>query len=96
MKSKSILESLCCLGLLFALTACEKKFNPADGVPPKTQVVENGNNSVVTVDNPEQFPVVAADQIEAADKLNVTGSVNPDIAREVPVISLAGGYPRAA
>jgi membrane fusion protein, heavy metal efflux system len=53
--------------------------------------VPTGNTSLVTVDNPEQFPVVAADQVEAAEKLNVTGSVNPDISREVPVISLASG-----
>jgi cobalt-zinc-cadmium efflux system membrane fusion protein len=47
--------------------------------------------SLVTVDKPDQFPVVMADQLEAADQLKVTGSVNPDIAREVPVISLASG-----
>ena len=35
--------------------------------------------------------MVSADQIEAASELRVTGSVNPDIAREVPVISLASG-----
>jgi len=47
--------------------------------------------SLVTVDKPGQFPLVSADQIEAASELRVTGSVNPDIAREVPVISLASG-----
>ena len=35
--------------------------------------------------------MVSADQIEAASELRVTGSVNPDISREVPVISLASG-----
>jgi cobalt-zinc-cadmium efflux system membrane fusion protein len=73
------------------LAACEKKPNPADGAPPPAQVLQVGNEGLVTVDNPEQFPLVAADQIEAFDSLNVTGSVNPDIAREVPVISLASG-----
>jgi membrane fusion protein, heavy metal efflux system len=91
MKRKSGLQSVLCLALCFVLTACEKKFNPADGAPPQSQVVPTGNTSLVTVDNPEQFPVVAADQVEAAEKLNVTGSVNPDISREVPVISLASG-----
>jgi cobalt-zinc-cadmium efflux system membrane fusion protein len=47
--------------------------------------------SLVTVDKPGQFPVVAAEKVEAAAELNVTGSVFPDIAREVPVISLASG-----
>jgi cobalt-zinc-cadmium efflux system membrane fusion protein len=46
---------------------------------------------VVTVENPEQFTLVIADQVLAAARLNVTGSVNPDINREVPVISLASG-----
>jgi membrane fusion protein, heavy metal efflux system len=91
MTSKSLLKIGGCLLAGLALTACEKKFNPAEGGPPQAQVIENGNGSIVTVDNAEQFPVVAADQIEAAAQLNVTGSVNPDIAREVPVISLASG-----
>jgi cobalt-zinc-cadmium efflux system membrane fusion protein len=91
MMSKSVLITVCCLIACLALTACEKKSNPADGAPPPAQVVQVGNEGLVTVDNPEQFPLVATDQIEAFDQLNVTGSVNPDIAREVPVISLASG-----
>lgn len=91
MKSTPVLKSFCCLALSLSLAACEKKFNPADGAPPQTQVIENSNGEVVTVDNPEQFLMIAADQIEAPNKLNVTGTVNPDIAREVPVISLASG-----
>jgi len=70
---------------------CGKKFDPADGAPPSAQVIDQSNESRVTVDHPEQFPVVTADKIEVADELNVTGTVNPDIAREVPVISLASG-----
>jgi len=72
--------------------ACEKKkFNPADGAPPSTQVVQTGDMGLVTVDKPDQFPLVQADEVEALPELRVTGSVNPDIAREVPVISLASG-----
>jgi cobalt-zinc-cadmium efflux system membrane fusion protein len=82
---------LSCLAACIALTGCEKRSNPADGVPPPAQVIENGNNSVVNVDKPEEFPLIAADRMEAANKLNTTGSVNPDISREVPVISLASG-----
>ncbi|MGA7318363.1 MAG: efflux RND transporter periplasmic adaptor subunit [Silvibacterium sp.] len=91
MMSKSVLITVCGLIACLALTACEKKSNPADGAPPPAQVIQVGNEGLVTVDNPEQFPLAAADQIEAFDQLNVTGSVNPDIAREVPVISLASG-----
>jgi cobalt-zinc-cadmium efflux system membrane fusion protein len=83
----------CSLSLIACLLlgGCEKKFNPADGAPPQAQVVPTGDMSLVSVDKPDQFPVVAADRVEAAAELNVTGSVFPDIAREVPVISLASG-----
>ena len=52
---------------------------------------ETGNAAVVTVDDPGQFPLVTAGTYDEADKLSVTGSVFPDISREVPVISLANG-----
>ena len=83
----------CCLSLIACveLTACQKKFNPADGAPPAAQVQTTGDMSLVSVDKPDQFPVVPADKVEAAAELNATGAVFPDIAREVPVISLASG-----
>jgi cobalt-zinc-cadmium efflux system membrane fusion protein len=74
-----------------SLTACEKKFNPADGAPPSPQTVTTGDMSLVTVDKPDQFPDIAAERIDAPAELQVTGAVFPDIAREVPVISLASG-----
>jgi cobalt-zinc-cadmium efflux system membrane fusion protein len=79
------------LVVCIALTACEKKFNPADGAPPAAQVVPTGDMSLVSVDKPDQFPVIPADKVEASAELNATGAVFPDIAREVPVISLASG-----
>ena len=47
--------------------------------------------SLVSVDKPDQFPLVGAEAYEAPAELDVTGTVFPDIAREVPVISLASG-----
>jgi len=47
--------------------------------------------SLVSVKNPDLFPLVAASEIDAPNLLNTTGSVFPDVAREVPVISLASG-----
>ena len=69
----------------------KKEFNPADGAPPATQPTETGDMSFVQVDKPDRFPVVAAEEVDAPNQLKTTGSVNPDIAREVPVISLASG-----
>jgi cobalt-zinc-cadmium efflux system membrane fusion protein len=73
------------------LTACKKEFNPADGAPPSPQVVPTGDMSLVSVDKPGQFPLIAAEDRVAPSELNVTGAVFPDIAREIPVISLANG-----
>ena len=76
--------------LSLALSGC-KGNDQGDGAPPPAQVVKTGDASLVTVDKPEQFSLVAADKMEAAAELKATGSVFPDIAREVPVISLANG-----
>ena len=67
------------------------KGDAAKEAPPPAQVIETGNAALVTVDKPEQFKLVSADRVEAHAQLNVTGAVNPDISREVPVISLASG-----
>lgn len=91
MNAQAILRCAAFLALCLSLGACGKKFNPAEGGPPSSQVVEVSNSGRVSVDHPERFPVVVAERIDVPDKLNVTGTVNPDIAREVPVISLASG-----
>jgi membrane fusion protein, heavy metal efflux system len=90
-KTWAIVKSTVCLAACLSLTACEKKFNPADGAASQPQVIETSNPALVTVDHPEQFALTSAESYEAPDTLNVTGSVNPDISREVPVISLASG-----
>ena len=43
------------------------------------------------MDHPERFPVATAGQHVAAPELNVTGVVNPDVSKQVPVPSLATG-----
>jgi cobalt-zinc-cadmium efflux system membrane fusion protein len=73
------------------LGGCGKKFQPSSGDVPPAQVVEASNSALVTVDKPEQFSLATVGKIDAHARLNATGSVNPDIAREIPVISLAGG-----
>ena len=80
-----------CLVVCASLAGCKKEFNPANGLPPAARLEETGNLDLITVDKPELFPLAIAERVEAASQLQVTGSVNPDIAREVPVISLASG-----
>lgn len=74
------------------LASCNKaKNNAAAEAPPAASVVPDFDVAAFKVDHPEQFPLVVATQHSAPSQLIVTGSVNPDIARTVPVISLASG-----
>jgi cobalt-zinc-cadmium efflux system membrane fusion protein len=67
------------------------KANPASEAPPAAQVEREQDGSLLRVDHPEQFPLATAVEYKAVPALNVTGLVQPDIARAVPVISLAAG-----
>jgi membrane fusion protein, heavy metal efflux system len=83
-----------CLCAAILLAGCEKKFDPSRGevsAAGAADVIETSNAGIVNVANPEKYPAVAAEEIDEPDKLSVTGSVFPDIARELPVISLANG-----
>jgi cobalt-zinc-cadmium efflux system membrane fusion protein len=74
------------------LAGCgERKANPAAEAPPPANVETKVDASLVTVDNPSQFPLVTAVEHRATSQLVVTGVVAPDIARTVPVISIATG-----
>src|ERR1700730_7073129 len=65
--------------------------DPASEAPRPARVEREQDGSVFKVDHPEQFPLAAAVEYQAAPALNVTGVVQPDIARSVAVISLAAG-----
>jgi len=60
------------------------------GPVPATVVPDMDPNNF-KVDNPERFPISIAGEHVAAPELNVTGVVNPDVSRQVPVPSLATG-----
>jgi len=91
MTKTSLLTTACCLTAWLVLAGCKSKFDPASGAASPAQVVETGNAGLVTVDHPDQYPTVAANRIDEPDKLDVTGSVFPDVSREIPVISMANG-----
>ena len=79
-------------GLLLFISGCnEGKANPQAEAPPSATVVPDQNANDFKVDHPELFPLVKAVDYKAAPALDVTGVVQPDIARAVPVISLAAG-----
>ena len=63
----------------------------AAGLPPAANVVPFPDAALFSVDHPEQFPVVAATEHTAPSELVVTGTVTPDVSKQVPVPSLASG-----
>lgn len=72
--------------------ACSSgKANPEAEAPPKTAVEPDLDANNFKVAHPEQFPLVTAVPHMAAPALNVTGIIQPDIVRAVPVVSLASG-----
>jgi membrane fusion protein, heavy metal efflux system len=77
--------------LLFLAGCNEGKADPKAEAPPPANVQPDLDANNFKVDHPEQFPLVTAVEHKAAPALNVTGVVQPDIARAVPVISLATG-----
>jgi cobalt-zinc-cadmium efflux system membrane fusion protein len=61
------------------------------GAPPTLKVERVEDRNVFPVDHAERFPLTAAVAHTATSQLKATGTVNPDIARAVPVISIATG-----
>jgi len=87
-----LMGALFCVALTLALAGCgENKADPKAEAPPPATVEPDLDANNFKVDHPEQFPLVTAVEHKAAPALNVTGVVQPDVARAVPVISLAAG-----
>jgi cobalt-zinc-cadmium efflux system membrane fusion protein len=94
MKSKSFEVGLLLLVTALALTAsgCKSdKVNADAEAPPPAKVVSGVDVSFFAVEHPERYPIETVAEYQAPSQLSVTGSVFPDIARTVPVISLASG-----
>src|ERR1700744_2461076 len=68
-----------------------EKHDKAAEAPPPVQVVDDGGDTLITVDHADRFSVSTATQYASASTLNVTGTVNPDVSRTIPVISIASG-----
>jgi cobalt-zinc-cadmium efflux system membrane fusion protein len=87
----SLAVSACLAASLSWSCSSKGKADPGAEGPLPAQVEHEQDAAAFKVDHPEQFPLVAAGRHEEAPELKVTGTVNPDIARNVPVISLASG-----
>jgi cobalt-zinc-cadmium efflux system membrane fusion protein len=74
------------------LVACNRgTADPKAEAPPAVSVEPDMDANNFMVKNPAEFPLATAVEHKAAPALNVTGVVQPDIARAVPVISIAAG-----
>ena len=82
---------LFCLGT-YLLAGCNgKPSDPKAEAPPATTVQTDTDVNLVQVDHPNQFTLVAATSYAATSTIQVTGTVNPDVSRTIPVISIASG-----
>lgn len=83
------------LALLLLASGCHGKEgaskDAAEAPPPAAPMESTGANNQVKVDNPARFPLTAVSSQTTYATLDVTGQVQPDVSREVPVLSIANG-----
>jgi len=86
-------ETALCVGLCLLVTGCERRVAAKEDLPgpAPTTILPDMDSNNFQVDHPERFPLATAGDYIAAPELNVTGVVNPDVSRQVPVPSLATG-----
>jgi cobalt-zinc-cadmium efflux system membrane fusion protein len=77
---------------VFSLGGCKSVHADTSAeVPPPAVLVPDVDLSLFTVEHPEQFPLATASEHPTTSELVVTGTVTPDVSRNVPVVSLASG-----
>lgn len=92
-KDLGMILVLASIPLVLTVTGCSKVHadDATAGLPPAPNVVPFGDAALFSVDHPEQFPLASATEHPTASELVVTGTVMPDISKQVPVPSLATG-----
>jgi membrane fusion protein, heavy metal efflux system len=76
---------------LLMFSGCGRANADAAEAPPLATVVPGVDPALFTVAFPEQFPLIAAVARPSTSEMAVTGTVMPDVSRNVPVVSLASG-----
>jgi cobalt-zinc-cadmium efflux system membrane fusion protein len=76
---------------LWATGCGHRDSDPKAEAPPPAQVEHEQDGGAIQVDHPEQVPVVTAGSRNSRRELVVTGTITPDVSRNVPVVSLASG-----
>jgi cobalt-zinc-cadmium efflux system membrane fusion protein len=93
MKSRNVKIGLFLASMFLPLMlgGCNGHVDAAAEAPPPANVVPDVDLNLFTVDHPEHFPLVEATAHPTTSELVVTGTVAPDVSRNVPVVSLASG-----
>src|SRR6201984_1403631 len=74
------------------LAGCGNGKNDANaGAPPPLKVERAEDPNIFQVEQPDKFPLAAAVEHVTTSQLTTTATVNPDVSRTVPVISIAAG-----
>jgi membrane fusion protein, heavy metal efflux system len=93
MKScKACISAVVLLNLALSVAGCRQ--GSADSkteTPPPVTVEHEPDLNLIQVSHPEQFPLTTAAARKTTSELVVTGTVAPDVSRNVPVITLASG-----
>ena len=92
MRLQDLKKAVFLVGLGMLIASCgDSKGDPKAEAPPPAVVEHAEDANMFQVDHPEQFPLTTAAEHLSATQLTVTGAVNPDVSRNVPVISIATG-----
>jgi membrane fusion protein, heavy metal efflux system len=82
---------MACVLVSLVASCGETKGDPKAEAPPQAKIEHEEDVNIVQTDHPEQFPLATAVEHTSTSQLIATGTVAPDIARTVPVVSLAAG-----
>lgn len=77
--------------VLLAFGASCSRDSTANAPAPPVKVQASPDPALVEMDHPERFALTQVGTRKAYEELRVNGVVAPDVARTVPVLSLAGG-----
>jgi cobalt-zinc-cadmium efflux system membrane fusion protein len=93
MKACSLLATSIVVGAAFLMTAaCSREpVNAASNVAPPTTVESAPDRNIVTVSNPERFPLAEAVARRESDQIQANGVVAADVSRTYPVTALSSG-----
>jgi cobalt-zinc-cadmium efflux system membrane fusion protein len=91
MKRSNARLSVLLLGSALFAGCGQQAKDPAAEAPPPTTVENASDANIFAVDQPDKFPLTQAVEHISTSQLVVTATVNPDISRTVPVVSIAAG-----